>query len=183
MGYGCTVVFSAPGGAGSDYLQGTGVDIQRPLPEGTPRLPWWHGAAQTLSGAAAPLFGRHRPGPGECRTHQRDDRPSARSPLLAGRTRRQAEETQQHPRLPRTADRCGRRRDPPESGDQLQGAFQCLSDGTGTLLRQERLVQRPVRSAHIRAGRACRDESPRPLSAPQRPRSIRCLHRTHHRQT
>ena len=51
MGYGCTVVFSAPGGAGSDYLQCTGVDIQRPLPEGTPRLPWWHGAAQTLSGA------------------------------------------------------------------------------------------------------------------------------------
>ena len=73
MGYGCTLVFSAPGGAGSDYLQGIGVDIQRPLPKGTPRLPWWHGAAQTLSGAAAPIFGRHRPGPGECRTHQRDD--------------------------------------------------------------------------------------------------------------
>ena len=26
-------------------MQGTGVDIQRPLPEGTPRLPWWYGAA------------------------------------------------------------------------------------------------------------------------------------------
>lgn len=30
MGYGCTVVFSALGGAGSNYLQGVGVYIQRP---------------------------------------------------------------------------------------------------------------------------------------------------------
>ena len=51
----------------------------------------------------------------------------------------------------------------------LKGAFQCLPDGTATILSRERLVQRPVRSAHIRAGRAGRDESPRPLSAPQRP--------------
>lgn len=32
MGYGCTMVFSALGGAGSNYLQGAGVYIQRPLP-------------------------------------------------------------------------------------------------------------------------------------------------------
>lgn len=31
MGYGCTMVFSALGGAGSNYLQGAGVYIQRPL--------------------------------------------------------------------------------------------------------------------------------------------------------
>lgn len=39
MGYGCTVVFSASGGAGSDYLQGAGVDIQRPLPKEASCLP------------------------------------------------------------------------------------------------------------------------------------------------
>ena len=76
---------------------------------------------------------------------------------------------QKNPRLPRSADQCGRGRDPLESGNQLQGAFQCFPDGTCTLLRRERLVQWPVRRAHIRAGRAGRDESPRTLSAPQRP--------------
>lgn len=33
MGYGCTMVFSALGGAGSNYLQGADVYIQRSLPE------------------------------------------------------------------------------------------------------------------------------------------------------
>lgn len=52
MGYGCTMVFSALGGAGSNYLQDAGVYIQRPLSEGASCLPRRHGAAQTLSGAA-----------------------------------------------------------------------------------------------------------------------------------
>lgn len=104
MGYGCTMVFSALGGAGSNYLQGAGVYIQRHLPEGASCLPRRHDSAQTLSGAATPLFGRHRPGSSERRAHQGDDGPSARSPILAGRTRRQAEETQQHSRLPHPAD-------------------------------------------------------------------------------
>lgn len=52
MGYCCTMVFSALGGAGSNYLQGAGVYIQRHLPEGASCLPRRHGSAQTLSGAA-----------------------------------------------------------------------------------------------------------------------------------
>lgn len=72
--------------------------------EGASCLPRRHGSAQTLSGAATPLFGRHRPGSSERRAHQGDDGPSARSPILAGRTRRQAEETQQHSRIPRPSD-------------------------------------------------------------------------------
>lgn len=39
--------------------------------------------------------------------------------------------------------------DSPESGNQLQGTFQCIPNGAGTILRRKRLVQRPMRSAHL----------------------------------
>lgn len=57
--------------------------------------------------------------------------------------------TQQHAHLPRPADWLRGRRDPPESGNQLQGTFQCIPNGTGTILCRKRLVQWPVRSAHL----------------------------------